>query len=167
VRFNELLYNKFHSSKRPHPPTKTHHQVIKWALQASTRETSSFLIEKGKRDARAWVVATGLEPLLAHRQKQHQMRSGGDGEGLILPGGYRGSGVGAEEKVGATVAGREEEQQQQQEGGEADNHSQRKRHREEEDSGAEKNAGAAAPVPGLTGEPRTDTAPLHDKAPAR
>lgn len=41
---------------------------MKWALQASTQETASYLIEKGKRDARSWVVATGLDVVLAAEQ---------------------------------------------------------------------------------------------------
>jgi hypothetical protein len=44
-------------------------------LQASPRETSEFLIEKGRRDARAWAVAMGLDALLP------QVNAGVDGAG--------------------------------------------------------------------------------------
>lgn len=47
-------------------------QVLKWALQASTRETSDYLIQKGKRDASAWLTATGLADVLAEEQRQSQ-----------------------------------------------------------------------------------------------
>jgi len=38
-------------------------QILKWALVASAQETSSLLIDKGKRDGAAWVAAMELEPL--------------------------------------------------------------------------------------------------------
>jgi hypothetical protein len=40
-------------------------QVVKWALQASSEEVSSNLIEKGKRDARKWMQLTGLDAAAA------------------------------------------------------------------------------------------------------
>eukprot|EP00879_Flechtneria_rotunda_P000290 GHRR01000380.1.p1 GENE.GHRR01000380.1~~GHRR01000380.1.p1 ORF type:complete len:616 (+),score=201.49 GHRR01000380.1:254-2101(+) len=45
-------------------------QILKWALVASAQETSSLLIEKGKRDAALWVEAMELAPLV-QQKKQH------------------------------------------------------------------------------------------------
>lgn len=169
--------------------------VLKWALQASTRETSSFLIEKGKRDARAWVVATGLDALLLPgvpsaaaawgREAEHR-------EPLVL---HLGAANGAARPAGR-LQGTKELQQ-------AEGHVVLgKRHREDgpgpqgaaggsdgggEASGSGSGGGDAAPgearrsppdgagggdgdlvpaIPGLTGQPRTSTDPLHDKTPA-
>lgn len=141
--------------------------VVKWALQASTRETGSFLIEKGKRDARAWVVAAGLEPLLAAGGGAGGGRPLVDGRGAVVgsaaaaprppaAGGLvdahgdalghadGGGGGGGHEGGGGHAAGH-------------------KRHREEP---ARQPAAAAAPaVPGLSGQPRSDDAPLGKQAP--
>ncbi|KAI8468886.1 MAG: acyl transferase/acyl hydrolase/lysophospholipase [Monoraphidium minutum] len=178
--------------------------VIKWALQASTRETSSFLIEKGKRDARSWVVATGLDALLAEQQgapaaaaaasvegaaaaaaaagaaaralRERGAARRGGGEGMVLPEGYArrraaaGEGGGAEAGGAAAPCaspaedGQQQEQQQQQ--GAPHPHGHKRRRDEDEDDGGGGSGGAAPFVPGLSGEPRTDTDPLHDKTPA-
>ena len=190
-------------------------QVIKWALQASTRETSSFLIEKGKRDARSWVAATGLGELLADRgpaagagataAEAGAERQPGQQQQIILPHGYeRRAAASAEaegpaaaaadggpeaareqgglrglpeqrphmheaqqqqEEVSATAAasGPAMAQDQQQEQAEGHAHHGHKRRLGEGESS--EGAGAEPFVPGLTGQPRTDTAPLHDKTP--
>jgi hypothetical protein len=176
----QVAFNRQLTHAQPHTHTKPIHQVVKWAFQASTRETSSFLIEKGRRDARAWVVATGLEPMLAAKI-QGQM-AGGEPV-LIVPGGG-----------GRPAAAHAEQQAQQQ--GVGDHHLDRKRHRGDEDAigmgqldasqpahehqrphhhhhhhakhaaPAAAGGGEGVAVPGLTGQPRTDTDPLHDKTPS-
>lgn len=47
-------------------------QILKWALVASAQETSSLLIEKGKRDASLWIEAMELAPLVQQKQQQQQ-----------------------------------------------------------------------------------------------
>jgi hypothetical protein len=47
-------------------------QILKWALVASAQETSSLLIEKGKRDAALWFEDMRLEPLVQQKQQQLQ-----------------------------------------------------------------------------------------------
>ena len=119
--------------------------VLRWALQASPRATGEYLVEKGRRDARAWVVATGLDALLAggagtrlrareaedHRRPQ---RAPGDGEDHDVVFGAP-SAAASSSSSSAAAAG--------------------------------KDGGGGEPVvPGLTGKPRTDTAPLHREVPA-
>ncbi|GBF88990.1 patatin-like phospholipase domain-containing protein [Raphidocelis subcapitata] len=155
--------------------------VIKWALQASTRETGSFLIEKGKRDARAWAVAAGLEPLLA--AKAAAAGAGAsvaaarawDGGGIVL--GHAGAAAATAAAAAAEVseafaeAGERHARKRRREDGEQEGSSR--------GDGADGHAPAAAaaaaaarepePVgaaPGLTGQPRSDTNPIHGKPPA-
>ncbi|KAF6257104.1 acyl transferase/acyl hydrolase/lysophospholipase [Scenedesmus sp. NREL 46B-D3] len=45
-------------------------QILKWALVASAQETSSLLIEKGKRDAALWFDDMELQPLVQQQQQQ-------------------------------------------------------------------------------------------------
>jgi hypothetical protein len=167
-------------------------QVLKWALQASPRETSSYLIEKGKRDARSWVVATGLGDILAERAAAEARADGAAGgaragQELVLPQGWRQAADGlaaAAAAAGAVTAQQQQQQQQQQQPSQVaaarletpqqepevqdngqqpvagEEHRGHKRRREEE--GCE----PGVVVPGLTGQPRTDTAPLADKPPA-
>jgi hypothetical protein len=47
-------------------------QILKWALVASAQETSSLLIEKGKRDAALWFDDMQLQPLVQQKQQQQQ-----------------------------------------------------------------------------------------------
>ncbi|KAF8064606.1 HEBP2 [Scenedesmus sp. PABB004] len=73
-------------------------QIVKWALVASAQETSSLLIEKGKRDAALWLEAMELAPLVAAKQQQQgqqqqQQQQEGPGQqlsGVVLPGQPRG-----------------------------------------------------------------------------
>jgi hypothetical protein len=56
-------------------------QILKWALVASAQETSSLLIDKGKRDAESWVAAMELEPLVQQKlQQQQQQQPGADSQ---------------------------------------------------------------------------------------
>jgi hypothetical protein len=52
-------------------------QILKWALVASAQETSSLLIEKGKRDAALWFEDMQLEPLVQQKQQQLQQQQSG------------------------------------------------------------------------------------------
>jgi hypothetical protein len=174
-----------------------HAKAVKWAFQASPRETSSFLVEKGKRDARAWVAATGLADLLVGRtpapaaeagkhsggaaEAAARERGAAAGPGVVLPAGWG--------PRGGEAAAVEAERRRQQEAGAQPSTGaaeaapvdgaapagaaaasngvgtqERHGHKRRRDEAVE---GAEEPfVPGLTGLPRTDTAPMHDKAPA-
>lgn len=52
-------------------------QVLKWALLASPEETSNLLIDKGKRDAAAWVAATGLDAIVQQQLAEQQQQQHG------------------------------------------------------------------------------------------
>jgi hypothetical protein len=52
-------------------------QILKWALVASAQETSSLLIEKGKRDAALWFDDMQLQPLVQQKQQQLQQQQAG------------------------------------------------------------------------------------------
>uniref|UniRef100_A0A383W6G1 Patatin n=1 Tax=Tetradesmus obliquus TaxID=3088 RepID=A0A383W6G1_TETOB len=54
-------------------------QILKWALVASAQETSSLLIEKGKRDAALWFDDMQLQPLVQQKQQQQQQEQAGQG----------------------------------------------------------------------------------------
>ncbi|WIA18834.1 hypothetical protein OEZ85_003513 [Tetradesmus obliquus] len=58
-------------------------QILKWALVASAQETSSLLIEKGKRDAALWFEDMQLQPLV-QQQQQQQQRQQQAGQGVSI-----------------------------------------------------------------------------------
>jgi hypothetical protein len=68
--------------------------VLKWAILASPQETSTLLIDKGKRDAASWFKATGLEQVVLEELEQKKEEQGK--EGLVLPVGSKAGEGGAE-----------------------------------------------------------------------
>ena len=94
----------------PHPLP----QVLKWALLASAQETSSLLIEKGKRDATAWFESMELGPLVtasAQQQPQQQQQQQQQQGGVILGSSNSSGGGRGEQRDWADEKGHERERE--------------------------------------------------------
>ena len=70
-------------------------------MLASPRETSTLLIDKGKRDAAAWFKATGLEQVVTEELEQKKKEEGK--EHVVLPVGARAGEGGAEGPAAAAA----------------------------------------------------------------